>query len=123
MKYSIISLLLFTLACNIPKNDAALDGVYIASYEYDFGITDDTLTLTKANNGNGVYQITRHSGVIKKLDGKKFPKEIITEVLILDYNPDKQILTDIKQGRILIWDSNKLTLQLGNTKYIKISSQ
>ena len=116
-----ISIFLLVASCNSPKNDTALSGVYTASYEHEFGKTDDTLTVTKANDGNGVYQISRHSGVIKKLDGKEFPKEILTETWSLEYNPDKQILTEMKQGRMLIWDSNRLTLQFGKTTYKKIS--
>lgn len=116
-----IGFFLFAASCSSSKNDKALSGVYTASYEHEFGITDDTLTVIKANDGNGVYQITRHSGVIKKSDSKKFPKEILTKTWTLEYNADKQTLTELKQGRILIWDSNRLTLQFGETKYKKIS--
>jgi len=121
MKYLIIGLLLFATACTSPKNDAALNGIYTASYEHEFGKTDDTLILKKANNGNGVYQITRHTGLIKKLDGKEFPKEFLIETWTLEYNADKQTLTELREGKMLVWDSNRLTLQLGNRSYKKIS--
>jgi hypothetical protein len=121
MKYLIICLLFFEAACSGSTNNTVLDGVYIASFEHEFAKTDDTLILKKANDGNGVYQITRHSGVIKKLDGKIFPKEILTDTWTLDYNTDKQILTDLKGGKTFIWDSNRLTLQFGETTYKKIS--
>jgi hypothetical protein len=121
MKYLIICLLFFEAACSGSTNNTVLDGVYIASFEHEFAKTDDTLILKKANDGNGVYQITRHSGVIKKLDGKIFPKEILTDTWTLDYNTDKQILTELKGGKTFIWDSNRLTLQFGETTYKKIS--
>ena len=57
----------------------------------------------------------------KKLDGKIFPKEILTDTWTLDYNTDKQILTELKGGKTFIWDSNRLTLQFGETTYKKIS--
>ncbi|MBC7588760.1 MAG: hypothetical protein H7178_10440 [Chitinophagaceae bacterium] len=121
MKYLIIWLLFFVAACSGSNNNTVLDGVYTASFEHEFAKTDDTLILKKANDGNGVYQIIRHSGVIKKLDGKIFPKEILTDTWTLDYNTDKQILTELKGGKTFIWDSNRLTLQFGETTYKKIS--
>ena len=121
MKYLILGLIFFVAACSGSNNNTILDGVYTASFEHEFAKTDDTLILKKANDGNGVYQITRHSGVIKKLDGKIFPKEILTDTWMLDYNTDKQILTELKGGKTFIWDSNRLTLQFGETTYKKIS--
>jgi hypothetical protein len=121
MKYSIFCFILLATACNSPKNYPALEGVYTALYEHEFGRNTDTLILKKANDGNGVYQITRHTGLIKKLDGKEFPKEVIIKNWVLDYNADKQILTEQKEGKILVWDSNRLTLQLGDRSYKKLS--
>jgi len=122
MKYLIFCFILLAIACNSPKNNAGLEGVYTASYEHEFGRNADTLILKKANDGNGVYQITRHTGLIKKLDGKEFPKEVLIKNWVLDYNADKQILTEQKEGKILVWDSNRLTLQLGDRSYKKISN-
>ena len=121
MKYLIFCFILLATACNSSKNDTALEGVYTASYEHEFGRNTDTLILKKANDGNGVYQITRHTGLIRKLDGKEFPKEVLTKNWVLDYNPDTHVLTEQKEGKILVWDSNRLTLQLGERLYQKIS--
>ncbi len=122
MKYFLICMVLFVVSCNSVKNESALPGVYIATYEHEFGKTDDTLMLTKANDGNGLYKIARHSGVIKKLDGKQFPMEVHIERWTLEYDPGKQTLTDLKMGKTLVWDSNRLTLQLGTRVYKKIGS-
>jgi hypothetical protein len=121
VKYLIFFSILLAVACNSSKNDTALEGVYTASYEHEFGRNTDTLILKKANGGNGLYQITRHTGLIKKMDGKEFPKEVLIKNWVLDYNSDKQILTERKEGKILVWDSNRLTLQLGDRSYKKIS--
>ena len=121
MKYSIYFFILLVTSCNSTKNETALEGIYTASYEHEFGRNTDTLILKKANDGIGVYQITRHTGLIKKLDRKEFPKEVSIKNLVLDYNADKQILTEQKEGKILVWDSNRLTLQLGDRSYKKIS--
>ena len=123
MKYLMIGIFTLIISCTGNKNDSAQSGVYIASYEHEFGKTDDTLILTKANAGNDIYKIARHSGVIKKFEGKEYPKEILWETWTLQYYPDKQTLTELKKGKILVWDTNRLTLQLGDRQYKKISDQ
>ncbi len=120
MKYFLIGIFLFAVSCNNHRSDSALQGIYTTSYEHEFGKTDDTLTLTKASDGDDLYKIARHSGVIKKLDGKRFPKELLTELWTLEYDPAKQTLTDLRMGKTLVWDSNRLTLQLGERVYRKI---
>ncbi len=122
MKYFLICLVLFVSSCNTRKNENALPGVYVASYEHEFGKTDDTLKLTKASDGDDLYKIARHSGVIKKLDGRLFPKELLIESWTLEYDAGKQTLTDLRMGKTLLWDSNRLTLQLGNRAYKKIGN-
>jgi hypothetical protein len=122
MKYFIFSFLSLLYACQDSKNITLLEGVYTASYEHEFGRNTDTLMLTKANNGNNVYQINRHTGLVKKMGAKEFPKEILTNTWILEYNPDKKVLTEQKEGKILVWDDSKLTLQLGNRTYKKTSN-
>jgi hypothetical protein len=121
MKYSIFCFLLLAAACKNSNNDKSLEGIYTASYEHEFGKNTDTLILKKANNGNGVYQITRHTGLIKKMDGKEFPKEVLTNSWVLNYNADTKTLTELREGKTLVWDGNRLTLQLGIRSYKKLS--
>lgn len=121
MKYIIFSFLLLVIACNNPKSETALEGVFTTQYENEFSKGDDTLTVRKANNGEGVYQIARHIGVIKMLDGKALPKELVTETWTLEYDPVKQTLFELKKGKTVIWNSGTLTLQLGDRQYKKIS--
>ena len=123
MKYLISSMLLFFAACNGVKTSDNLNGIYIASYEHEFGKTDDTLIVSKTNNSEKMYQIERHSGLVKKLDGKEFPKEVVTETWTLEYNPDKQILTELKKGKTLVWNAGSLSLQLGDRQYFRIAGK
>lgn len=122
MKYFIIGFFLLGAGCSSLKSDSALTGIYAASYEHEFGKTDDTLIVKKANEGIGVYQIHRNSGLIKKSEGKEFPKEILTETLTLEFDADKQILKEMRKGKTLIWDNESRTLQLGERKYKKIGN-
>src|SRR5690606_14805347 len=122
MKIAILCLFLFAItACGKSNNNnTVLEGVYTASLEHEFAKTEDTLILKKANEVNSVYQITRQSGVNRIMDGKVFPKEILTDSWTLEYNPDKQILTELKDGKMFIYDSNQQTLKYGETIYKKI---
>ena len=121
MKYTIISLLLFITACNNSLTQTELNGIYTTSYNNEFGKGNDTLSVTKANDGEGIYQISKHLGVVKKLDGKEFPRELITETWTLEYDAAKQTLFELKTGKTLIWNSANKTIQLGNTLYKRIA--
>jgi hypothetical protein len=120
MKYLILSTLILAVACNSRTDERALDGVFTTAYENEFSKGDDTLIVKKANTGEGIYQIERHIGVAKMLDGKEFPKEVVSETWTLEYDPNKQTLFDLKKGKTVIWNSGKLTLQLGNREYKKV---
>ena len=121
MKYTIISLLLFITACNNSQIQTELKGIYTTSYNNEFGKGNDTLSITKANDGEGIYRISKHLGVVKKLDGKEFPRELITETWTLEYDAAKQTLFELKTGKTLIWNSANKTIQLGITLYKRIA--
>lgn len=123
MKYAIICLLFFLSACNGIQSTDDLSGIYTVSYEHEFGKTDDTLIVTKSNNSDKMYQIERHSGLIKKMDGKEFPRELVTETWALEYDADKKTLTELKKGKTLVWNSGTLSLQLGDRQYLRIAGR
>lgn len=121
MKYKIICMLLFITACSNSHTKNELNGIYTTTYNNEFGKGNDTLSVAKANDGEGIYQISKHLGVVKKLDDKEFPRELITETWTLEYNATKQTLFELKTGRTLIWNSSNQTIQLGNTLYKRIA--
>ena len=123
MKYAIICMLVFLIACNGTQSKDDLSGIYTASYEHEFGKTDDTLTVSKSNDTDKMYQIERHSGLVKKMDGKEFPKEVVTETWALEYDADKKTLTELKKGKMLVWNSGSLSLQLGDRQYLRIAGK
>ena len=121
MKYTIFYFLFLAFGCTTSNNDKSLEGIYTAEYEHEFGRNTDTLILKKVNDGNGVYQIIRHTGLIKKMDGKEFPKEVLISTWVLNYNADTKTLTEQREGKTLVWDGNRLTLVLGDRSYKKMS--
>lgn len=120
MKYLFISILIVVAACNNTKDDQQIDGTYAGHFEHEYGINDDTLILRKLNE-KSMFELTRKTGTIRKLDGKVFPKEWHTENWRLDYNPEKQTFFELRYGKTLIWNKAESTIQLGNTKYKKIN--
>ena len=120
MKKSIIFYSFLLLAsCNTNTQENNPEGIYTAKYEHEFAKTEDTLQLKKLNESGNSFQIIRHSGITKKMDDKIFPKENINEVWNLDYNNDKKTFTELKGGKMLVWNPDKNTLILGDREYIK----
>ncbi len=119
MKHFIIGVLLFIISCKSHTTTMSLGGIYTASYEHEFGKTNDTLVLSKANDGNNLYKIIRHSGVVKKLQDKEFPKEIITEKWIVKFDPEEHTLTELRTGKVLVWNRQSRSLFLGDREYKK----
>lgn len=122
MKYIIICLLFFISACGNTGTESGLIGTYTSYHEHEFGKTNDTLIVVKPNNGEGIYQIVRHAGVVRTEDGKQFPKELTTETWTLEYDPIKQTLFELKGGKTLIWNSGIQSIRWGNTDFKKIAN-
>ena len=121
MKYLIICIAFFLAACS-KKSDKGIRGMYAGFSTNEYGSIEDTLIVVKANSGEGIYQIYKHTGLIKIVDGKKLPKGLSTETWTLEFDLDKQTLFELKAGKTLIWNSSKETLQLGRVEYKKIAN-
>lgn len=104
MKY--LLLILLFVGCH-ASGPAVVEGTYVGSFEHAFGIVDDTLRLHQVG---GVYQIDRHSGVQRKLDGKVFAKELVEERWTLEYDAGEQVLRELKKGKVVVWDGEGLVL-------------
>jgi len=120
MKYLIICIALFIVSCNTMHSDSNLAGIYVGLQENEYGWTADTLIVSKPNDGERIFQILRHAGLVKFSKGKKLPSQFFTEVWIADYDAAKETLFELKYGKILIWDRANESLQLGNTHYKRL---
>ena len=119
MKYIILGILILLMGCHDHKNDNLLVGVYAGSFEQPYGKNEDTLFLNKASDGNEIYQINRHTGCTKKLEGKVLAKQLLIESWLLELDADKHILVELNHGKIIVWDGNN-TLLFGDTKYKRV---
>ena len=123
MKYFMICMLIIIAGCSDQQPQNSLNGIYSGFAETEYGKMDDTLIVSKANQGENIFQIERHSAVIKKLDGKEFPQEMINETWTLEFDPIKQTLFELKDGKTLIWNDENKTLQLGDESFRQISKK
>ena len=113
--------LLLLVSCkNLPETEN-LEGIYTAYHEHEFGKTNDTLIVSHANDGNNIYSIVRHSGVVRTMDGEIFPKKVMVENYMARYDEKDKILEDLRAGKLFIYNSQKQTLVLGKTAFIKKS--
>jgi hypothetical protein len=105
-----ILLYLFVLTgCNTVKNSADLQGVYTCDYQNEFYRTHDTLVVQ--NIRQDMYRIERRTNANQK---KKIEK------WTLQYDTEKQILTEIKKGKFLLWYPDKQLIIYGNRNYQKL---
>ena len=121
MKASIYFCIVFILVgCEGRQAEKNLAGVYTGYHEHEFGKTSDTLIVSVANGGNGMYDITRHSGVARIEDGTVYPKMLMIEKYTAKYNRQYETLDELREGKVFIWNSRKEILILGETEYKKI---
>ena len=119
MKNVFICIVIFMIGCTTTDKDQDLPGVYTGKFEHEFAKNEDTFIVKKASDGKGVYEITRHTGMRKIMDGKISPKKTIIEDFLVEYNTDSQIMTDLKEGRKFVWDRGSQSILSGKTKYSK----
>ena len=112
MKKSIVYLFFLLVGCNTTITNQNPEGMYVCRFENEFSKIADTLFLQKVS-GN-YFKIIRRSGVTNKSDNKK---QMIAEVWKLEFEETKNVFTEMKSGKILIWDADKQILIFGNRDY------
>ena len=116
MKYITIICTVVLVSCH-NTNLSKVEGIYTASYENEFANTADTLCIKKVNQSDNIYHLERRSGVVRKLDVRVFPKEMMEASWVLEYLPDKQLFTALNKEKILVWNSQEQTILMGNNIY------
>ena len=119
MKQLIVYCLVFLVSCKTFTGTDNLAGMYTAYHEHEFGKTQDTLMVTHANDGDNIYNITRHSGLVRTINGKIFPKKLMVDSYVARYNDKDKILQELRTGKIFIYNSQKQILVLGGTGFMK----
>ena len=123
MKKVIIYCLVLLVSCKNNMETDNLVGMYTAYHFNEFDKTNDTLIVKEANDGKGIYKISRKASYIRTFDGKHYPKKNISEIYFAKFKEEDKILEELRTGKIFIWNSTKQTLLDGNTEFIKIINQ
>src|SRR4051812_28300076 len=120
MKYILfLALLELTTGCG-NKTQLEPQMTYSLKWDNGFHSIDDTLILSAPGGTKDACRIDRHTGYIKRLNGRMFPKEWKNETWVADWNPGKRTLISENKGRILIMEDDRKILAWGNRKYARI---
>lgn len=115
MKKSIVFYFLLSLvSCKLISTEQNAEGIYTCNYEHEFAKTSDTLMLKRMSEN--YFKVIRHSGVVIKETGKQ---KIISEVWKLDYDKSKNVFTELKTGKTLVWNAENHSLIFGTREYLK----
>lgn len=120
MKYILLSFLLYLTACTDVQKENVLAGVYVGHFEHEYGINDDTLIISKANEGDYIFKLLRKTATVRKENGVELAKKSTVRNYILEFDDKKDIFTDFKEGKIFLWNNKDKSIQLGNTVYKKL---
>lgn len=110
------------LACT-TKNDEVkgfIPGTYVRYSENEMGRRYDTLQIEILSACSNNYRVIRFSSVQRLLDGQAFPWERRREVWACVYDEDKQIMNEMKKGKVMSFVPERSLLLVGSTEYKKI---
>ena len=65
MKKILIYFPILLMSCTSIMDSSNMEGIYAAYHQNYFDKTHDTLAITKANDGKGIYKISRYAGYIR----------------------------------------------------------
>lgn len=120
MKHFLIAVIIVITACKFSKKEGNVAGVYVGHFEHEYGINDDTLEITNPNKETNIYQLSRKTGMVRKRNNKMLPKQWHRVELTFEFNPQTQVLTDMKYGKIMIVNFENSTIQFGSTIYTRL---
>jgi len=93
---------------------------YFLKWDNGFHAIDDTLILSTPGDAKDACRIDRHTGFVKRLDGRSLPREWKNETWVADWNAGKGTLISENKGRILIMEDDRKILAWGNRRYARI---
>jgi hypothetical protein len=119
MKY-ILGILLLGAACRSVTEPVAdfIPGVYVRPFQTEFAVGSDTLELSLQSAN--VYLIHKRSGFNRVKEGKLQAKEWRGEKWTAAWNTEKEVLEEMKRGKLLHFNVADGKLFLGASEYVKV---
>jgi hypothetical protein len=108
-------------ACNSKQTHikAAISGTYVSSSSSDLSTAEDTLMISPLMDN--LFIINHKTGYRVIRDGKTLPKRFKKETLNAVYDPERNVLNETTNGRVMVIDPDKRTLQVNQATYHKIN--
>lgn len=122
-----LAFMIVLLSCNGLQSKNAADkilyfipGKYVRTFEGEFSIGHDTLTITQPDSKNNYYTI-QHNGSYQKIRAKHLrPLEYKSENWIAIFNDKDNVLEEQKKGKLISFLPDENALLLGESKFQKI---
>ena len=106
------------LGCSSDTVRDFMPGVYVNSAGGEFSVASDTLVIERVEGNN--YVIHRKTGFNLVSDGKIGKREYEQEEWRTVYDPQSQLLTETKKGKLITFFPKKKVLLVGRREYQKI---
>lgn len=97
-----------------------IPGTYVSQGRSEYSMANDTLVITKANNADNIYLITRKTGYRRITDGKLQALQHQVKHLTGTWDTQKQVLQVLQTGSPLIFQPDKNSLLNGSSEYRKL---
>lgn len=109
---------LLFIRCRNNQSHKNLSGVYVNKSQSEYSIAFDTLIISRKSEYQ--YQVERKTGFQKIRKGTTLSKQFKSTKWTAQWNQDKMILSETDLGRQIGLDQNSNSVNLKNTKYLKI---
>ncbi|MEO7214942.1 hypothetical protein [Mucilaginibacter sp.] len=108
-------------ACNSKQNQiqSAISGTYISASSSDVSTADDTLMISQLIDN--LFIINHMTGYRTIRNGITFPKRFKKETLNAVYDKGHNVLNETTNGRVMVIDPDRRTLQVNKATYHKIN--
>ena len=117
-------LMIIMLSCNNENSTdkilSFIPGIYARTFEGEFSIGHDTLTIIQPDLKSNYYTIQHNSSYQKIREKKLQPLEYKSENWTAMFNEKDNVLVEQKKGKVISFLPEENSLLLGNSKFHKI---
>jgi len=115
----VMAALLVTCSGALQKDvQEFIEGSYVRRFKTDFAAGIDSVVLQQ--QGEGHYAITKYSRFSRIKDGAWLPEERHEEKMAGVYDAEKQVINEMKKGKVIHFDREKNMMLIGASAYQKI---
>lgn len=117
-KILIISVWVFSACNESGYSKLKIEGIYVSSYESEFGKAMDTIIIAPLNRG--MFYLVRRVGYRRIVNGKQGAYEHSTDSSICSFNETTAQLQEQRHGRVYALARGGKELVMGGSAYKRI---